>query len=364
MQLKDDKEKFRGLFEYAPLAYQSLDKNGCFLEINSEWTKLTGYSKKEIIGKYFREILERSDTENLKRDFEKFKLNGKINRTERRIKTKDGSIKIISLDGRIIYNENGEVEKTYCILKDKTSQKKIERESIEAFRRANLYRDLFAHDFNNILNNVLASIELSKLYFPYENHKESISELFQIIENQAQRGIKLIYNIRKLAELDDKKFKLEKIEVCNLLKASFKLLKSSSKDKNITTTMRSPRKMIFVKANSLLQDVFENLLINAINYNANERILIEVEISELMVDGKSHIKFEFKDNGIGISNDMKNLIFTPGNFKSKGGKGLGFGLSIVKKIIDSYDGNIWIQDRIEGDSDKGSNFIITIPAFS
>jgi signal transduction histidine kinase len=40
---------------------------------------------------------------------------------------------------------------------------------------------------------------------------------------------------------------------------------------------------------------------------------------------------------------------------------MGLGLSLVKKIIDSYKGQIWVEDKIKGDFTKGSNFIILIP---
>ena len=40
---------------------------------------------------------------------------------------------------------------------------------------------------------------------------------------------------------------------------------------------------------------------------------------------------------------------------------MGLGLSLVKKIIESYHGQIWVEDRFEGDYSKGSNFIVLIP---
>ena len=40
---------------------------------------------------------------------------------------------------------------------------------------------------------------------------------------------------------------------------------------------------------------------------------------------------------------------------------MGFGLTLVKKIIESYKGEIWIEDRVKGDYSHGSNFIFLIP---
>ncbi len=47
--------------------------------------------------------------------------------------------------------------------------------------------------------------------------------------------------------------------------------------------------------------------------------------------------------------------------KSRHSEGMGIGLSLVAKLIELYSGNIWVENRINGDSTKGSNFIILIP---
>lgn len=75
----------------------------------------------------------------------------------------------------------------------------------------------------------------------------------------------------------------------------------------------------------------------------------------------SFVKIEFEDNGIGIQDYRKDKIFLEGYKKLKGAKGMGVGLSLITKIINSYKGKIWVQDRIKGDHSKGSNFIVIIP---
>ena len=42
-------------------------------------------------------------------------------------------------------------------------------------------------------------------------------------------------------------------------------------------------------------------------------------------------------------------------------KGMGLGLLLVKRILDNYNGEIWVEDKIKGDYTKGTNFIILIP---
>jgi len=73
------------------------------------------------------------------------------------------------------------------------------------------------------------------------------------------------------------------------------------------------------------------------------------------------IKLEFIDNGIGIPDSMKDKAFQRAFMKDKTVSGMGLGLSLVKKIVEKYHGQIWVEDKIKGDYSKGSNFIIIIP---
>jgi two-component system, cell cycle sensor histidine kinase and response regulator CckA len=55
--LRDSEERFRLLYENAPLGYQSLDENGYFLEVNQAWLDMLGYSREEVIGNWFGDFL-------------------------------------------------------------------------------------------------------------------------------------------------------------------------------------------------------------------------------------------------------------------------------------------------------------------
>jgi signal transduction histidine kinase len=72
---------------------------------------------------------------------------------------------------------------------------------------------------------------------------------------------------------------------------------------------------------------------------------------------------EFIDNGLGISDTYKTTIFQRGELNSRPFYRLGLGLSLVKRLLESYDGEIWVEDRIENDYTKGSKFILLIKEF-
>ncbi len=55
--LRESEDRFRLLYENAPLGYQSLDETGCFITVNQAWLAALGYTREEVIGKSFSEFL-------------------------------------------------------------------------------------------------------------------------------------------------------------------------------------------------------------------------------------------------------------------------------------------------------------------
>ncbi len=249
----------------------------------------------------------------------------------------------------------------YNINKRLKSEIKI-RESEEryrkAFNRTNLYKDIFTHDINNILQNLLISSELSKLYIYNLDKRKEFEEATNLIIDQIMRGRKLASNVQKLSQVDENKLLLSPTEVLKTLKETIKTLKENYSYKDIQIKIETLQNEYFINANNLLKTVFENILHNAIEHNQNPVIEILIRILRREKNGINFVKFEFIDNGIGIGDSMKDTIFIR-DFKKK--EGLGLGLLLVKRILKIYNGEIRVKDKIKGIHSRGSNFIITVP---
>ena len=238
--------------------------------------------------------------------------------------------------------------------------KKTEQKYEEAYNRATFYQDLFTHDISNIIQ--IISMSFHMLDNELKNINSLESETFsKSIISQLNRAMSLISNIRKLANLDKEEVKLTPTDLLESLSNAINFVRGGFPQKNIKITLESDDSQIMGNANELILDVFENLLINATNYNNNEIPEITIKISKAEISEGRFIKMEFEDNGVGIQDSRKNKIFLEGYKTLKGTKGMGIGLSLITKIINSYNGKIWVQDRIKGDHSKGSNFIVLIP---
>ena len=123
---------------------------------------------------------------------------------------------------------------------------------------------------------------------------------------------------------------------------------------NVTFQVEWPHesKVIVYADKEYLNGVFSNLLKNGIqSIPQGRKGFIKVNM-----DVKSDkVVVSISDNGTGIPEDLQKKLFTP-NFTTKS-SGMGLGLSIVKKYIESANGRIWF----ESEADKGSVFYIELP---
>jgi PAS domain S-box-containing protein len=99
--LRYAEERFRLLYENAPLGYQSLDDEGRIVDVNPAWLEALGYSPEEVIGHWFGDFLAPGYQEHFKADFQKSIAAGEIHWTDFDMIRKDGSTFSMALDGQI-----------------------------------------------------------------------------------------------------------------------------------------------------------------------------------------------------------------------------------------------------------------------
>lgn len=133
--LRDSEERFRNLYEEAPLAYQSLDAAGNILQVNNSWLKLFGFTHDEVIGRFIGDYLDDSSLRALDREFSQFLSRGSVDGPVFNIKRKDGSSRLVEVNGRIGYDSEGNFRQTHCILTDITERKKAEAALLESEER-------------------------------------------------------------------------------------------------------------------------------------------------------------------------------------------------------------------------------------
>ena len=369
-------KRYREIIENIEDGYFEVDLQGNYTYVNDYICRYLGFSKKQLIGKSYTSMLNKKT---YKEVYEIFNLVYKKNLPKGTFESKvirnDGQERTFEGTFYLRYDTSGKKVGFYGFTRD-ISEKKIVEEKIkesvqklkkseekyrEAYNRAELYKNLFYHDINNILSNIKLSISISEKYLDEPGKEREIKDLYKLIKGQFDRGAKLITNVRKLSNLENLEKSLKSVKAIKILEEAIKFVQNSRSLKDINIRIITSEKKIITRANEFLIDIFDNLLINAVNYNENPKKEVLIKISRQTKVNIGYVKFEFIDNGIGISDKRKELIFQEGFSEEKGSKGMGFGLTLVKKIIESYKGEIWIEDRVKGDYSHGSNFVFLIP---
>ena len=365
-ELEGSEENYRNLLDNLDVGFYQVTLDGHMINLNQAHKIILGYDpsdnlKDKDVRIFWQYPEQREEYINLL--FKKGSVKDYICHSL----TKEGKEIIVHLNSHLIRDKEGNptrIDGTFIDITEKFKLEQKIKESEEKYRdaydRASFYKDLFAHDINNILQIMNSSAELISLQLTDPNQSEDIENITSIIKKQVNRGTKLVNNVRILSEFEESEIPIQSIEVYDLLLKSIEYVKKAYTERDINIQIDYPDNEINVIANELLQDVFENILINAIKYNENPNTEILIKIFKHIYENNTFYKFEFIDNGIGVHDDRKDFIFKRGNGDSKGSKGMGLGLSLVSKIIEYYNGKIWVEDKVIGDYSQGSNFILLL----
>jgi signal transduction histidine kinase len=208
-----------------------------------------------------------------------------------------------------------------------------------------------SHDLKTPLrgiNNIVTWLE--------EDHQEQISpeikQNLDLITSRTARLENMINGLLEYAKVGKIQKGIETVDVLRLAREIIDLVVP----KNYTVQIDGV--MPFIETEKLhIEQVFSNLISNAVKYNRNEKPKIIIKAREL----KDYYEFNVTDNGIGIQREYFDKIFVIFHTlqEKDAFESTGVGLAIVKKIIDDYKGTI----RVESEVGKGTSFIFTWPKY-
>ncbi|MBS1230902.1 MAG: sensory box protein/GGDEF domain protein [Proteobacteria bacterium] len=120
--LRESEGRFRDLYEKAPLAYQSLDVEGNILEVNDAWLALLGRTRDEVSGRFIGDFMSEVSLNALNDVFPKFRMQGRVDGPLFHFLHKDGTQRLLMLNGQIARDADGNFLRTHCILTNLTER--------------------------------------------------------------------------------------------------------------------------------------------------------------------------------------------------------------------------------------------------
>jgi PAS domain S-box-containing protein len=273
-----------------------------------------------------------------------------------RIVRPDGRERIVHSEGEVVSDGLGKPIRMFGTIQDITDRKQVEGALREAKMQAELYLDLISHDINNMNQIGLGYLELAMQRLSLdEDGTALLSKPLDVLKNSST----LIDNVRKTRLAITGELKMRPIDVGEMLeniKNGYDMIPQKDVFINYTPTKGSR-----VMANELLQDVMTNLIDNAIKHSGRP-VNIGIGLEPAHAHGRDYYIISIEDDGPGIPDDNKSRIFERmirGDTKAKGS---GLGLYLVKTLVRSFNGKVWVENRIAGDYTKGSRFMIRLPA--
>lgn len=216
---------------------------------------------------------------------------------------------------------------------------------------------ILCHDLANPLQ-VISMIVLSA-----KNNSEILKNSIDVLTDATNQSINIIELVRYLRALEEGKAEitLSKVDIKKALNLSRDIIEFRYKDKNVKLNENIPDgTYIIAEQYSLVNTVFNNLISNAIKFSYENS---EVEINCHKEDNK--LICVFRDHGIGIPSELMKGLFRSDAKTTRNGTsgevGTGFGLPLVKKIMNIYGGeiNITSKEISENPDDHGTDIKLT-----
>lgn len=370
-KLSQSEEKYRELYNGAPVMLHSVNADGVIIECNDTELNALGYRKDELIGQHLTMILSPESREVFE---ERFNVLKKIGYAEAEYVfiAKDGRKIPVSVRGNALYDKHGNFLKSSTLSTDLTAIKKaaeektvLENKLIQSQKMEALgtLAGGVAHDFNNILTGILSYAQLAEMKTSEPYVKKALKQIF----NLSQKASDLIKQILLMGRKFPPAFTV--INLNSFIEDSLTTFQRIIED-NIEIKLSISKEFPYVKADpAQINQALMNLTVNARDALLERGGTIKIKTDVFEPDEEYCQQFPYAkrgryavisvaDSGHGIPEEIKDRIFEPFFTTKAVGKGTGLGLSVTYSVVKNHGG--WINFYSE--SEKGTEFLMYLPA--
>lgn len=340
------------------------DLEGKIIFINEKFKKLSGYSKKELIGKTHKLINSNTHSKLFFKNLWSQLKSGNVWVGQLKNISRKGDIYWLQSYISPIKDNKGKIKSYFAIQFEITDQKLVEEalakenaKNIHLTRLATLGE--MAAGIAHEINNPLAIIDgfVGSAQNRLRGGKNLEEEIPRIIDNlskvkkQVERITKIISGLMAFSSAEDRQnFNINNLG--DIVKAVevFCLERAKSMGINFKTNIQD----VSFKCSAIqMEQAFLNLINNSLDaVSALEERWIYIES---FLEG-DFIKIQITDSGGGIPGSVADKIMEPFFTTKEVGKGTGLGLSIAKGIVEGHGGEIYLNDK-----SKNTQFVITLP---
>jgi signal transduction histidine kinase len=241
-----------------------------------------------------------------------------------------------------------EARRNNLILKDKMYELELKNQALNDFAR------VAAHDIKSPLNNILQFAELLKSHLKCSNGCAT-EEILEMISGSTKKLSVMIDGILEYSK--NTNILNEDKTLLNVLNTFEELVELLHLRKHLNFEIQCDKSLTIFTHKIAFEQIFLNLLSNAMRYNNSENPEIHVSIRS----DKTFVHFNVRDNGRGIKPEDVDKIFqlfeTTAEYDNQGVMGTGIGLPIVRSLAERMGGSVSVIS-VPG---EGSDFEVVLP---
>ena len=360
-ELLISEERYKAIFNSSLELVYIFDLEGQILEVNDLALNLFGYTLEESKSLKLSDILDPGDLPTAFKNIEYVIANG-VNQAsqEYRLRTKKGGEIFIETTA-VRLDKDGKPYAVMGIARNVTERKHNEKELIEAKENAeemNRLKTNFLANMSHELRTPLIGILGYAEFLENELTDKELQRMANIIKSSGKRLHNTLNNILDISRIETRKqrINLKKNDLIKYLIEQVELFKAAAEGKGLLLNFETKEEILKAYIDEeMFISIISNLLSNAIKYTNTGGVTLIAKREE------DNAVIEVIDTGIGVPENLYNLIFEPFRQASEGYgrsfEGTGLGLTLVKKYIDLMHGTIVLNSKPA----EGSTFILKLP---
>ncbi|PQJ15919.1 PAS domain-containing sensor histidine kinase [Aureicoccus marinus] len=353
--LEIQRQKYSSIIAHMNLGLVEVDQEERILMVNQSFCDMLSLEQSELIGKRLWDMIDL--TEENHAVVERMNGNRKDDKSdsyEINLQLLNGQTKTWFISGAPNYSEEGEFVGSIGVVLDISEQKELEAQKEELLKELETsnkglqeYAHIVSHDLKSPLRSVSALA--SWLYEDYHDQLDEGGEYnLRMIQEKIEGMDKLIDGILKYSTLTSDSLDQSTIDVNEVISEIDEII---YKPDHVRIEVVKPLPIIRADRTKIHQ-LFQNFLSNAVVKIDKEEGVVKIDYEET----PTHWQFSVEDNGVGIPTEYHEKVFKIFQSIGNSERSTGIGLSIVKKIVDRYEGQVWLESEIG----KGTTFFFTL----
>jgi PAS domain S-box-containing protein len=323
-RLSQRQRQLRAVFDGTLDALAIADDEGRYVAANPAASDLFGLPRSELLGRHVTDFA--SDEAAFEAQWETVLEAGEA-RGEFDLVRDDGEIRTVAFAA----TANVLPGRHLSAMRDVTERVERERELGQEQARVEFLNRLLRHNVLNGMNLVLAKLDALEPTLP-DDRRDDLS----VARHRSEEIVDLVQTARRLATDVEGGVDERAIRVCDPLTDAVDSVRGAHPEATVECDL--PEKAVWVRADGMIETVFDHLLTNAAEHNDTATVRITVTVT---VDAET-VTVTVADDGDGIPPDRLAQLFETEEFAHTRDWG-GFGLSIVHALVQEYGGDVWVE---------------------